>query len=89
MKIINKETHVLFKDEGSFTSIAKKPVKFNIYQVFTTVPLTAHHADEIEFRFPQILVVEINRDKGFILAEIETGFDYRVLQSAINAVLYG
>jgi hypothetical protein len=88
LKIQYKETHVFIKDENSFTAIGKKPNAKGNYQVFTTKPLKASNADDLERLNDEITVKEINIEKGFIFIRLKKGFNYNSIVSAIKTALY-
>lgn len=87
--MLDKETHVFLKKEGSFTSISKRKIK-GTHQVFTTDKLTSEMADQINCLFGANLeVVRVNFEKGFILIRLKQGGSYKDIVRSIKTVLYG
>jgi len=87
-QIIDKETHVFIKDENSFTSVAKRPIKGK-YQVFTNAKLSPYLADLIEIVHPEITVKEINFEKGFLFLELNNKSNFNSIVEAIKKTIYG
>ena len=87
--MLDKETHVFLKKEGSFTSISKRKNR-GTHQVYTTEKLTSEMADQINSLFGANLeVVRVHFEKGFILIKLKPGGAYKNIVQAIKTVLYG
>ena len=89
-KIMEKATHVFINTTEGFTTIKKRPTKNEIYEVFTTVELTANMADEINLAFGDRLEVrEVNFVKKYMLIKAKKGYGYKDVVEAVKWIFYG